>query len=433
VTLHRTGRSAPRFGAHAAAIASGPLLVLLVALVAHAHDFWLVPDPFQVAEGGTIEVLGQTSSRFPTSEAAVALERVVDARIVAANGEARVTDLSHRGKSLLLRHRPSAPGQYVIGVALVPRSGRDGVARFRRYLELEGAPGEAARLEREGLLQGKDSVSRRTSKYAKTLAQVGRGGPRAFSRAAGQPLEFMPATDPASLRVGDTLTLRLMYAGRAVAGIEAHAGAVDWPTADGAEPPRPQDVHATADAQGVFRLPITRAGLWNIRTIYVVPGAAGSGADWDTHWATFVFQVGDVGTRRATGQGTAQASDSAAAVATVEQFHRALANGDSLGALALMTDDVVVLESGGFENRAEFRSHHLSADIEFARATRSERQVRDVTVRSDAAWVSSTSSVQGEFRGRAVNSMGAELVVLVRTPSGWRISAIHWSSRARRG
>lgn len=132
------------------------------------------------------------------------------------------------------------------------------------------------------------------------------------------------------------------------------------------------------------------------------------------------------------GAGTFGTSDSAAVVAVVEQFHRALADSDSLGALALMTEDVVVLESGGFESRAEFRSHHLSADIEFARATRSERQIRSVTVRGDAAWVSSTTTAQGQFRGRAVNSTGAELAVLVRTPSGWRISAVHWSARARR-
>jgi ketosteroid isomerase-like protein len=146
-----------------------------------------------------------------------------------------------------------------------------------------------------------------------------------------------------------------------------------------------------------------------------------------------VFHVGDTRTGGGTADRRAQAADSAAVVATVEQFHRALANGDSLAALALMTDDAVVLESGGFETRAEFRSHHLRADIEFARATRRGRQVRRVTVRGDAAWVSITSTAEGEFRGRPINSMGAELAVLVRTPSGWRISAVHWSSRARRG
>jgi hypothetical protein len=48
------------------------------------------------------------------------------------------------------------------------------------------------------------------------------------------------------------------------------------------------------------------------------------------------------------------------------------------------------------------------------------------------AWATSTSTTQGEVRGRAINSAGAELMVLVRGADGWKISAIHWSSRSRR-
>ncbi len=40
--------------------------------------------------------------------------------------------------------------------------------------------------------------------------------------------------------------------------------------------------------------------------------------------------------------------------------------------------------------------------------------------------------VPGEFRGRPVNSAGAELMVLTRVQGTWKISAIHWSSRTRR-
>jgi hypothetical protein len=47
------------------------------------------------------------------------------------------------------------------------------------------------------------------------------------------------------------------------------------------------------------------------------------------------------------------------------------------------------------------------------------------------AWVASTSETTGSFNGRAVNSEGAELMVLTKGPSGWRIVAIHWSSRRR--
>jgi ketosteroid isomerase-like protein len=408
---------------------TAPLLVLGAAVAAEAHDFWLVPDAFQIAERNAIEVRGQTSSRFPTSESAVALDRVADARLIGASREWATTDLSHRGKSLLIRHRPSTPGQYIVAVTLRPRSVRESVASFRRYLEREGAPEALSRIEREGLLAGRDSVTRRYAKYAKTLVEVGAGGGRAFSRAAAHPLEFVPTSDPATLRAGDTLVVRLLYSGQAAAGIRVHAGAVSWPVDEASAPAPSDDVHLTSDTNGTLHVPITRSGLWNVRTIHVVRAAANSDADWDTHWATFVFQVG--GPAEDT-MGRGQASDSAAAVAVVRRFNGLLTAGDSLGALALLMDDAIVLESGGMETRAEYRSHHLPADIEYARAVRSERMVRRASVRGDVVWVSSTSTAQGEFRGRPVNSVGAELMVLVRTPTGWKISAIHWSSRTRR-
>ncbi len=126
------------------------------------------------------------------------------------------------------------------------------------------------------------------------------------------------------------------------------------------------------------------------------------------------------------------ALDSAAVVATVAGFHAALAAGDSTAALSFLDEDVVVLESGGVETREEYRSHHLAGDIAFTRAVPSTRAPMRVRIAGDAAWASSTSVTQGTFNGRAINSAGAELMVLRRTAAGWKISAIHWSSRTRR-
>lgn len=139
-----------------------------------------------------------------------------------------------------------------------------------------------------------------------------------------------------------------------------------------------------------------------------------------------------LGTAVLPGALTAQASaDSAAVARVVERFHGALEAGDSATAIALLAPDAVILESGSAESVAEYRAHHLPADIEFARAIKGTRAALRVTVRGDVAWAAGTSTTQGEFKGRAVNSAGAELMVLVRTASGWRISAIHWSSRRR--
>lgn len=126
------------------------------------------------------------------------------------------------------------------------------------------------------------------------------------------------------------------------------------------------------------------------------------------------------------------AKDSVAVVAVVDGFHRALADGDSTRALAALAPDIVILESGGAESLSDYRSHHLPADISFARAVPSAREVSRVVVFGDVAWVTSTSTTQGTFREKPVNSVGAELTVLSRTRDGWRIRAVHWSSRAKR-
>ena len=124
--------------------------------------------------------------------------------------------------------------------------------------------------------------------------------------------------------------------------------------------------------------------------------------------------------------------DSAAVASVVNRYHRAMESADSVGALALLASDAVILESGGVETREEYRSHHLPADIAFARAVKGVRSPIRVVVRGDVAWATSTSTAQGDFHGRPVNSAGAELMVLTRTTDGWKINAIHWSSRSRR-
>jgi uncharacterized protein (TIGR02246 family) len=129
----------------------------------------------------------------------------------------------------------------------------------------------------------------------------------------------------------------------------------------------------------------------------------------------------------------APVGDSAAVADVVRRYGAALAAGDSLGALALLAPDAVILETGGVETRAEYRSHHLAGDIAYARAVKTEDSPIRVTLLGDAAWAWSTSTTTGEYRGRAVNNAGAELMVLSRGADGrWTIRAIHWSSRARR-
>jgi len=126
------------------------------------------------------------------------------------------------------------------------------------------------------------------------------------------------------------------------------------------------------------------------------------------------------------------ASDSMTVAETVQAYHDALQKGDTSAVLALLAEDVHILESGGMETRDEYRSHHLPGDMAFAAAVTRERTPVHVTLAGDVAWAVSTSGTSGTFRDRAVNSVGAELMVLTRQEGVWLIRAIHWSSRQAR-
>jgi hypothetical protein len=255
------------------------------------HDFWLVPLGFNVAVGDNLTVLGQTSSAFPSSLSAVTPDRIASARVVDAQGEEAITDLAVSGNSLRLAHRPKSAGQKIVAVTIHPRSVRESGASFANYLVVEGAPEALERLRREGRVPT-DSVTRRYAKYAKSLVTVGRGGAEAWAKPVGHPLEVVPvsATPPMA---GGTMLVRLLYRGEPLRDATLHAGVVSMAGADelNARAGTEQHVALTTDAGGVASVPVRTAGLWNIRTIQIVEAARGSGADWDTHWATLVFEV----------------------------------------------------------------------------------------------------------------------------------------------
>ena len=130
---------------------------------------------------------------------------------------------------------------------------------------------------------------------------------------------------------------------------------------------------------------------------------------------------------------SAQSGVDAEVIDVIESFHAALASGDSTQALSHLAEDVIILESGGVEDKDHYRSGHLAGDMRFAAAIPRQRGEIDVQIVGDVAWAHSTSVTQGTMGEREINSQGAELVVLVRRDGVWRISAIHWSSRQRRG
>jgi ketosteroid isomerase-like protein len=135
------------------------------------------------------------------------------------------------------------------------------------------------------------------------------------------------------------------------------------------------------------------------------------------------------------GEGThslTELPDSVAVLETVRAFHEALEVQDSVGAMALLARDALVAESGGLETRDEYRSHHLPGDMAFASVVSRTSTLAQLRIVGTTAWVMSKSETKGSYRENAIDSRGVELVVLAKEEGGWKITAIHWSSRRAR-
>ena len=117
----------------------------------------------------------------------------------------------------------------------------------------------------------------------------------------------------------------------------------------------------------------------------------------------------------------------------VAAFHRAVAGGDTVQALANLHPDVVIFESGGAEmSRNEFASRHLGADMAFMAAVTREVTDSRTTMDVDVAVVMNRTRMSGTSGDGEVNMVVVETVVLRREGGEWKIVHIHWSSRRQR-
>ncbi len=124
-------------------------------------------------------------------------------------------------------------------------------------------------------------------------------------------------------------------------------------------------------------------------------------------------------------------AEAQAASQAVNDFHAALARGDAAAGAALLDDMASIFEEGGAEQtKAAYVAGHLPADIAYLKDVRNVIVARTGAAAGGLAWIATQGRAQGHYHDKAVDRDTTETMVLRRTPQGWRIVHIHWSSHA---
>jgi len=126
----------------------------------------------------------------------------------------------------------------------------------------------------------------------------------------------------------------------------------------------------------------------------------------------------------------AAARDALDPAGTADALDYAIAHGDEAQVKALLAPDVLIYESGGQESsRDEYAAHHMKADMAFTAHVQRKVLDRRQGSAGELAWVATRSRVTGTYKDKPIDELSTETLVLKRTPEGWRVVHIQWSSR----
>lgn len=256
------------------------LALLLAAPGARAHDFWIEP-PFFRPPGSTLPVhlrVGEHLSghAFPRDPTHIA--RFV---VVGPGGEAPVPGIAGREPAGYVN--VEAPGLYTIGYRSRRRAITTEAAVFEKYLSDEGL--EQIRRIRAERGESQARATELFSRCAKALVAVGDVGPGAADVALDMTLELVAERNPYRATPGEELTFRLVHDGSPLTGalVVAHSAR------DTRDPTSALRARTDAAGRAVFRLP--HAGVWLVKAVHMIAAPPGSGADWESLWASLTFEL----------------------------------------------------------------------------------------------------------------------------------------------
>lgn len=238
------------------------LAASLLPLSASAHFPWIVAETLTPAPGESL-VLQIAFGDRPEEFRALAGDRLRPLQLHSADGQL-VEAASKGGDALRIADVGGA------GVALL--GGRQQRSFWTRTPE---GGKRASRAE----LPDATHCSRSNNAF-KALLAVGEQAAGDATKVLGHPLELVPRAGPDELAPDESLPLRVLFEGEALAGATVEA----WPLAGEAV-----TTEAVSDARGELELELG-AGIWLLHAAHATPYADAAVCDENSHHATLVLR-----------------------------------------------------------------------------------------------------------------------------------------------
>jgi len=261
------------------------LLVCSRASFVAAHDFWLQPSEYWISPDALTSMTLQVGHGSFRQRSPIPARRITRFQAIAPKGA--VVDLHEQLRLGQAAEdgdfRLKNPGAYVLVLQTDNRAQTHLPSiRFNDYLKVEGL---TPALEQRARLHRMDADgSERYSRCAKSIVQVGppvAGSQGQVSKPVGLPLEIVPEANPYGVPRSATLPVRVIYAGRPLAGALVKLTNLKYDAS-------PFEVHLT-DHDGRTSFTMPNSGTWLLNVIWTKALPRSDEADFETVFSSLSF------------------------------------------------------------------------------------------------------------------------------------------------
>jgi hypothetical protein len=257
-------------------------MLLFCAIPASAHDYWLQPDSFFPKLNEKIAVRLLVGDGFVSDlERPFQKKLTLRFQLVSRNKTVDLTAAAQEGSKPLVSVTLAEAGLHWIiidrDIAYITLEAK----KFNTYLKEEGLDRILA--DRKKSKEDEKPGRERYRRYLKCLLQAGDTTDDAWQKTFDQTLEIIPLANPAKLKVGEVLRLKVKFEGKplSVAPLFAHAR-----TAKGITTQRLQ-----TDKDGIAAARLENSGPQLVRLVHMRRCANDPKADWESYWGAFAFAV----------------------------------------------------------------------------------------------------------------------------------------------
>ncbi|PIU31873.1 MAG: hypothetical protein COT06_05800 [Syntrophobacteraceae bacterium CG07_land_8_20_14_0_80_61_8] len=252
-------------------LATAVLLSAVQVSVGHAHDTWITMQDYVLSKSKPAVLTVASSHHFPALENEFMTQDRIDKVILMSSDGKELSAAAQGDKDYQSEVPLDAQGTYM--AVAIPQHGFSSKTT-------EGYQRGKSKKDLKNVIE-----CRYSERYGKALFTVGTPGGDVFSRSLGHKMEIIPMKDPAMLKEGDDLPVKVLIEGQPArtyvygtyAGFSSESNTFAYTT--------------YADKEGIAKIKIIKAGTWLLLAKQEMPYSDPTVCDKLSYAASLTFQV----------------------------------------------------------------------------------------------------------------------------------------------